>query len=105
MSTTIEPALLRSRPLAEVVEIVSGFGFPKELQGKSSDDLPFFKVGDISSAWNSGQKKLIQAQHYLDRSEASVIKAKAFPSGTVVFAKIGEAIKLNRRAILGQPRV
>jgi type I restriction enzyme S subunit len=105
MSTTIEPALLRSRPLAEVVEIVSGFGFPKELQGKSSGDLPFFKVGDISAAWNSGQKKLIQAQHYLDRSEASVIKAKAFPSGTVVFAKIGEAIKLNRRAILGQPSI
>jgi type I restriction enzyme S subunit len=89
-------------PLADVAEIVSGYGFPKDMQGKSVGELPFFKVGDISAAWNSGQKKLIQAQHYLDHAEASSIRAKPFPKGTVVFAKIGEAIKLNRRAILGQ---
>lgn len=91
------------RPLAEVVNIVSGFGFPKELQGKLDGDLPFFKVGDISIAWNNGQKNLTQAQHYLDHAEANSIRANAFPKGTVVFAKIGEAIRLNRRAILGQP--
>ena len=95
----------RSRPLNDVADIVSGYGFPKELQGKSNGDLPFFKVGDISAAWNSGQKKLTQAQHHLDYAEASSIRAKTFPQGTVVFAKIGEAIKLNRRAILGQPSI
>ncbi|MFZ5994293.1 MAG: restriction endonuclease subunit S [Thermodesulfobacteriota bacterium] len=89
-------------PLGDVVEIVSGFGFPKGMQGKVHGELPFFKVGDISVAWNSGQKKLTQAQHYIDHPEASAIKARPFPKGTVVFAKIGEAIKLNRRAILGQ---
>ncbi|UZR30947.1 restriction endonuclease subunit S [Methylococcus mesophilus] len=105
MSTTSTPLLPQQRPLAEVVDIVSGFGFPKELQGKPKGDLPFFKVGDISIAWNSGQKNLTQAQHYLDQAEASSIRAKAFPKGTVVFAKIGEAIRLNRRAILGQPSI
>ena len=90
-------------PLSKVAKIVSGFGFPKNLQGKTEGDFPFFKVGDISAAWNSGRQLLITAQHYLSEEEAKTIKAKAFPKGTIVFAKIGEAIKLNRRAILGQP--
>ncbi len=102
MSEKSIPVERQPLPLADVAEIVSGYGFPKDMQGKTVGELPFFKVGDISAAWNSGQKKLIQAQHYLDNAEASAIKAKPFPKGTVVFAKIGEAIKLNRRAILGQ---
>jgi len=92
-------------PLSEIAEIVSGFGFPKELQGKLQGDLPFFKVGDISRAWNQGQRLLTQAEHYISQKEAAHIRAKAFPRGTLVFAKIGEAIKLNRRAILGQPSI
>ena len=91
--------------LAEIAEIVSGFGFPKHLQGKTEGELPFFKVGDISRVWNQGQKLLTHAEHYLSRKEAELIKTKVFPKGTVVFAKIGEAIKLNRRAILGQPSI
>ena len=90
-------------PLGKVATIVSGFGFPKELQGNTEGALPFFKVGDISAAWNSGRQLLTTAQHYLSEEEAKSIKARAFPKGTIVFAKIGEAIKLNRRAILGQP--
>ena len=90
-------------PLGKVATIVSGFGFPKALQGKAEGDLPFFKVGDISTAWKSGRQMLTTAQHYLSEEEAKSIKARAFPKGTIVFAKIGEAIKLNRRAILGQP--
>ena len=91
--------------LADVAEIVSGFGFPKHLQGKTEGELPFFKVGDISRAWNHGQKLLTQAEHYISRKEAAQIKTKVVPRGAVVFAKIGEAIKLNRRAILGQPSI
>jgi len=92
-------------PLGEIAEIVSGFGFPKELQGKMEGDLPFFKVGDISKAWKQGQRLLTKAEHYISKTEAVQIRAKSFPSGTLVFAKIGEAIKLNRRAILGQPSI
>ena len=47
--------------LGRVAKIVSGFGFPKELQGKTEGDFPFFKVGDISAAWNSGTQLLNQS--------------------------------------------
>lgn len=91
--------------LAEIAEIVSGYGFPKHLEGKTEGDLPFFKVGDISRVWNRGEKILTQAEHYISSIEAEQLKTKVFPKGTVVFAKIGEALKLNRRAILGQPSI
>ena len=43
--------------------------------------------------------------NYLTEDEASSIKAKCYPAGTTVFAKIGEALRLNRRAMLGCPSI
>jgi type I restriction enzyme, S subunit len=89
--------------IGEVCEILAGYGFPKDLQGKASGDLPFYKVGDISQAWLSGNRYLVKANNYLSQEEAKKIKAKTLPAGTTVMAKIGEAIKLNRRALLAKP--
>lgn len=88
--------------LGEVCSIFSGYGFPKSYQGKSEGQIPFFKVGDISRAVTSGQHRLVQAQHYVSQDESIELKATPLPMGTIVFAKIGEAIKLNRRALLAQ---
>ena len=88
--------------LGEVSTVLAGYGFPERLQGRTSGDLGFFKVGDISAAWQRNQKVLTQANHYISNAEAVGLRAKPLPAGTVVFAKIGAAIALNRRAILGQ---
>ncbi|HEV2862578.1 MAG TPA: restriction endonuclease subunit S [Pyrinomonadaceae bacterium] len=88
--------------LGDVVEIISGFGFPEKYQGKTEGDVPFFKVADISSAVKSGGSYLTSAKHYVTFDECKELKATPLKKGTIVFAKIGEAIKLNRRAILGQ---
>lgn len=89
--------------LGETCNILAGFGFPKRLQGKESGDIPFFKVGDISECWKRGETNLTRAKHYLSRSESIQIRAKPLPASTTVFAKIGAAIALNRRAILSEP--
>lgn len=91
------------KTIGDVCDILSGYGFPKNLQGKSSGDLPFYKVGDISQAWLSGNRYLIKSNNYLSQEEAKKIKAEPLPAGTTVMAKIGEAIKLNRRALLAKP--
>ncbi|OPY49001.1 MAG: Type I restriction modification DNA specificity domain protein [Methanosaeta sp. PtaU1.Bin112] len=88
--------------LADVADISSGFGFPKHIQGKSNGDIPFFKVMDISKAFLNGCVYLRHANNYISLKECDDIKAKPLKEGTIVFAKIGEAIKLNRRAILAQ---
>ena len=81
-------------------DILAGFGFPERFQGKSIGDLPFFKVGDISETWKRGDVFLTRANHYVSHAESRELRAKPLPANTTVFAKIGAAIALNRRAIL-----
>jgi type I restriction enzyme S subunit len=89
--------------LKDVADIVSGMGFPKHLQGKAEGEFPVFKVGDISSVWKVGKTTLVKSPNNLSREEVVKIKGKVHPQCTIIFAKIGEALRLNRRAILGQP--
>ncbi|EOZ2729881.1 restriction endonuclease subunit S, partial [Escherichia coli] len=84
----------------DVVDVNSGIGFPIKYQGKSSGDYPVYKVRDISSAVARNNGNLNIAGHYVSAKEAVELRGKIFRSGTTVFAKIGEAVRLNRRAII-----
>ena len=75
--------------------IVSGSGFKPELQGQSTGDFPVCKASDISS---SG--------HYLHTSAnyitSDIVKSQHFsiiPKGSILFAKIGEAMRKNNRSL------
>lgn len=85
--------------LGKVTVIYTGTGFPKELQGCKEGKYPFYKVGDISKNVLAGYKKLMLCDNYIEEGAVKKIKGKILPKDTVVFAKIGEAVKLNRRAI------
>ncbi|MBG6094236.1 type I restriction enzyme S subunit [Nocardioides luteus] len=61
------------------------------------------KVGDISRAGRSGAGALVNADHFVDESDLTTLKAKPIPAGAVLFAKIGEAIRQNHRVIAGRP--
>lgn len=89
--------------IGEVANLLAGYGFPITYQGRPEGDVPFFKVGDISEAWQRKERSLTEANHYISFDTATKLRAKPLPSGSVVFAKIGAAISLNRRAILAQP--
>jgi type I restriction enzyme, S subunit len=92
-----------SAVLGDVAEVISGVGFPKDLQGSSDGDVPVFKVGDISNAIKSGTHFLRRSPNNLSKADASKLSKTLMPPGTIVFAKIGEGLKLNRRAVLSQP--
>ena len=88
--------------LGEVCSFFSGTGFPNEYQGNQSGKYPFFKVGDISRNVQNGNKQLQDCDNYIDDDVVPQIHGAIIPEGTVVFAKIGEALRLNRRAITSQ---
>jgi len=85
--------------IGDICDITSGFGFPKHLQGKEDGKYPFAKVSDISRAVSSASGQLGSAANYVDESDLKELKAKPVPKGSTVFAKIGEAVRLNRRAL------
>jgi len=85
--------------LGTVCDIYPGTGFPKKYQGLRKGKYPFYKVGDISKNVQKGFRKLNLCDNYIEDEELLKIRGKIIPEGCIVFAKIGEALKLNRRAI------
>lgn len=85
--------------LADICDILPGYTFPESLQGKQYGQYPFCKVSDISKAVSEEGGLLHKALNYVDYDDLSILRAKPLPIGTTVFAKIGEALRLNRRAI------
>lgn len=88
--------------LGHLVDIKSGNGFPKHLQGNESGDYPFFKVGDISKNAQAGRRKLDRADHYISKETAKKIRGTIIPPAATVFAKIGAAVALNRRGLTSE---
>lgn len=85
--------------LGDVCNFYSGTGFPNAYQGNKHGKYPFYKVGDISKNVISGNVELISCDNYIDDDVVNIIKGIIVPPQCVVFAKIGEALKLNRRAL------
>jgi type I restriction enzyme, S subunit len=86
--------------LGDVADVLAGVGFPKEMQGRQDGAVPVFKVGDISAAWLQGKNFLTESRNYLSPEDAKSL-GRLMPAGATVFAKIGEALRLNRRVMLG----
>lgn len=85
--------------LGDVCNFYSGTGFPNAYQGDKHGKYPFYKVGDISKNVISGNVELISCDNYINDDVVNLIKGTIIPPQCVVFAKIGEALKLNRRAL------
>ncbi|UZG49512.1 restriction endonuclease subunit S [Caldimonas thermodepolymerans] len=89
-----------NKSLGEVCDVLQGYGFPEALQGRTKGKYPFCKVSDISRAVAENGGILVEAANYVGDDELSKLRAKPIPPGTTVFAKIGEALRLNRRAFV-----
>ena len=85
--------------LGNVCTFFSGTGFPNRFQGKNRGQYPFYKVGDISRNVLLGNRELKHCENYIDDNVVKEINGNIIPPQTIVFAKIGEALRLNRRAI------
>jgi type I restriction enzyme S subunit len=85
--------------LWEIADVLQGYGFPERYQGKTSGKFPFYKVSDISNALAAGSFFIGEAANYVDEDDLKALKARTVPGGATIFAKIGEAIRSNRRAM------
>jgi type I restriction enzyme S subunit len=92
-----------SGPIGTIAEVFPGYGFPERLQGRLSEEYPFYKVSDISAAADKGQRYINDAKNYVSKAVVYELRAKPLPRGTTIFAKIGEAIRSNKRAITTKP--
>lgn len=89
--------------ISDIGTVLQGYGFPDRYQGQQSGDLPFYKVSDISRSLGAGKTFIEEAANYVNQNQLKELRAKPIPAGTTVFAKIGEAIRSNKRAITTVP--
>ena len=78
----------------------SGNGFPLVYQGLLSGDYPFFKVSDMNSQGNG--LFMGTANHWISEDVRRKLGVTRHPAGSIVFAKIGAAIFLERKRLLSR---
>ena len=84
--------------LGDVASIESGFGFPISYQGKVDEQIPFLKVSDMNLPGN--EIRIASWNNTISVDTLEKLKAKSFPSGTIIFPKVGAAIATNKKRIL-----
>ena len=94
-------AAWRTVPAGEVGRFRGGSGFPLRFQGQPSGEIPFFKVSDMNLAGN--ERHMTRANHYISEVVRKQLGATLCPAGSIVFAKVGAAVFLERKRILAQP--
>ena len=85
------------RAISSLGKFVSGNGFPLEFQGHQVGKYPFYKVSDFNNIGN--EQYLKRANNYISPSIAEKLKCNIIPMDSIVFAKIGAAIFLERKKL------
>jgi type I restriction enzyme, S subunit len=90
----------KTLPAREIGFFKGGSGFPLSAQGETGGEYPFFKVSDMNNEGN--ETFMTVANHYISEQTRTRLGATAFPPDSIVFAKVGAAVFLERKRILGQ---
>lgn len=78
-------------------DFIAGSAFKTDLQGHTSYAIPFYKVGSLKYSEQDGY--LYDLSNTITQAMRTTLKAALIPPNSIIFAKIGEAIRLNRRSL------
>ena len=78
-------------------KFIAGNGFKNIYQGFTQYDIPYYKVGSLKFC--DEENYLIDETNTINEEIRTKLKAVKIPVNSIIFAKIGEAIKLNRRCL------
>lgn len=76
---------------------IGGSGFNERYQGVEGEELPFYKVGSLSTM--NSRAIVHDYSNTVSRDTAEEIGARVVPAGSILLAKVGEAMRLNRFGI------
>ena len=79
----------------------NGVGFKKKYQGYKNFSIPFFKVSDMNL--KSNKKYMVKSNNTVNNKICNDLKIKPIMKPSIIFAKIGAAIYLERKRIVKKP--
>lgn len=86
--------LWEQRKLGEIGSFRSGVGFPESEQGGTAG-IPFYKVSDMNLSENNTVMNI--SSNYVTDDQISRNKWKPIDGNTIIFAKVGAAVFLERK--------
>lgn len=87
--------------LGDIAAVQQGYTFSRDYQGQVQGRWPFVKVGDLNAHGNI--KYLDKTRNYVDEDVVAQIGATPFAAGSIVFPRVGAALKNNKKRILREP--
>ena len=72
--------------------------FPQRYQGRTDLEYPFIKVSDTNLPGN--EVEISYAANTVNTATLNLLRARAYPPGTIIFPKIGGAIATNKKRVL-----
>ena len=79
----------------------AGSAFKNQFQGQTENPIPFYKVASLKYSDKNGI--LYDTSNTITEETRKQLKAKLIPQQSIIFAKIGESIRLNRRCLNAVP--
>ena len=76
--------------LGLLADFISGVGFPVSEQGLANEEIPFHKVASLKN------ECLNESTNTVSKETAKKLRARIIPEDSVLMAKVGEAMRLNR---------
>lgn len=89
-----------SHALGEIALVQQGYTFKPEYQGQSAGKWVYAKVADLSASGSS--KYLRKSINYISDAVLNAMGAKPFPAGSIVFPRVGAALRNNNKRLLAQ---
>ena len=80
-----------------IANFKSGAGFPVNEQGHHNFPLPFLKVSDMNLPGND--KLMVNWTNAVTEETAQALGATIFPTGSILFPKVGGAMLTNKRRV------
>ena len=87
--------------LGRIGTFKGGDAFPVNLQWRSDNEISFYKVANLGIHKESIYLK--KSENTIAKEDAIALKANIINPGSIVYAKIGAALLLNRRRIVNEP--
>ncbi len=84
--------------LGDIAQIKQGYTFKPKYQGQQGKKWPYIKVADVGSPENI--KYLNVYQNSVDNQTLKEMNVKPFESGSIVFPRVGAALRNNNKRLL-----
>ena len=87
-----------ARRIGDIATVQQGYTFKPGYQGQSAGEWMYVKVADIGSSASS--KYLRRSLNYVSSEVIGEMRAAPFPAGSIVFPRVGAALRNNNKRIL-----